>query len=71
MNARIIGKKRVIHIGDPGSMMAKCGAKPTSMKSALSNCDESAISNWVFKPEAADCKRCLAIYRRDCGKYKP
>ena len=61
-------KRKILHIGDPGTVMAKCGAKPTSMRSALADCDEALKSNWVYKPEAATCKRCLVMYNKAVRK---
>lgn len=61
--------KKVIHMGDAGIAGIKCGAKPTSLFSA--NCDnweESRKSNWVWKPEDVTCKRCIAIYQKECKR---
>jgi hypothetical protein len=64
-----VTKEKVIHMGDAGIAGIKCGVKPTSSRSV--KCDDyekSKKSNWVWKPEDATCKRCIAIYKKACKR---
>ena len=53
-------KRVIIHLGDAGMAGLKCSAK------SVGRVPDDYGANWTWRPESVTCKKCLALYKKEC-----